>query len=195
MARSKVRLKAHRHIYIHNDIGNAVFYFKNRVEQRLAKGEDEGVGSEIVAGLVLLAFQVEARFNFLGHKLVEGWDEWLSLMDKVDEVCNHLDVVPDFKVRPYLSIKSLKRFRNTLAHGKPQEKKFERDVTASAERLKALRIPRAKWERLIDDPRFFYDAYSDVEQIWATLLEKAGLSVLDTLSGGGSQTSFMEDSE
>jgi hypothetical protein len=195
MARSKVRLKAHRHIYIHNDIEGVVSYFKDRVEQRLAKGEDQGVGSEIMAGLVLLAFEVEAKFNFLGRKLIKDWDEWLSLTEKVEKVCSNLDVEPDFKARPYLSIKSLKRFRNTLAHGKPRTKKFDREVTGSATRLKALRIPRAKWETFVNDPRLFYDAYSDVQQIWTTLRTKAGLSVLDTLSGGGSETSFLDDSE
>jgi hypothetical protein len=70
MAKIRVRLKAHRHIYIHNDIGNAVFYFKNRVDERIAKGDHDGVGLEIIAGLTLLAFEVEARFNFLGAKLI-----------------------------------------------------------------------------------------------------------------------------
>ena len=46
MAKLKVRLKAHRHIYIHNDIGNAAFYFKSRVDERAAKGDREGIGLE-----------------------------------------------------------------------------------------------------------------------------------------------------
>ena len=64
MGKIKVHLKAHRHIYIHNDIGNATFYFKNRVDERIAKDDRDGVGLEIIAGLTLLAFEVEARFNF-----------------------------------------------------------------------------------------------------------------------------------
>ena len=74
MAKIKVRLKAQRRIYIHNYIGNAAFYFKNRVSERLANRE--GVGLEIIAGLTLLAFEVEARFNFLGAKLIPNWEEW-----------------------------------------------------------------------------------------------------------------------
>jgi hypothetical protein len=56
MTRSKVRLKAHRDIYIHNDIGDAVFYFKKRVEERSSKDDQEGASWEIMAGLTLLAF-------------------------------------------------------------------------------------------------------------------------------------------
>jgi hypothetical protein len=45
MAKIRVRLKAHRNIYIHNDIGNVAFYFKNRVDQRIAKGDCDGADS------------------------------------------------------------------------------------------------------------------------------------------------------
>jgi hypothetical protein len=195
MTRSKVRVKARRHIYIHNDIGNAVFYFKNRVEQRLAKGEDEGVHLEIMAGLALLAFTVEARFNFLGHKLIKDWKEWRPFMKKVNAVFEHLGVVPDFKARPYLSIKQLKEFRDILAHGKPEDRGFDQEVVVNPEELLARLHPLAEWETSIADPRFFYEAYDDVQQIWTTLRAAAGLSEHDTLSYGGSLTSFVEDGE
>ena len=53
MNKMKVRLRAHRHIYIHNDIGNAAFYFKKRVDERIANDDRKGVGLEIIAGLTL----------------------------------------------------------------------------------------------------------------------------------------------
>jgi hypothetical protein len=149
MAKIKVHLKAHRHIYIHNDIGNAAFYFKNRVDERIAQGDREGVGLEIMAGLTLLAFEVEARLNFLGEKLMGAhWKErkW-SVITKVKKICAHLKVFePDFKVRPYSSIEKLKEFRDTLAHGKPEKKVFEKEVVATAGELKAMGILHADWE-------------------------------------------------
>jgi hypothetical protein len=57
MTKMKVHLKAHRHFYIHNDIGNAAFYFKERVNDRIAKDDRDGIGLEIMAGLTLLAFE------------------------------------------------------------------------------------------------------------------------------------------
>jgi|SRR5580658_272933 hypothetical protein len=93
-------MKAHRDIRIHNDLGEAVFYFKKRVEERIAGDDHAGVGLEIMAGLTLLAFAVEARFNFLGYTLIEGWDEWQSPKEKVKAICDHLRVVPDFEARP-----------------------------------------------------------------------------------------------
>jgi hypothetical protein len=86
MAKIKVRLKAHHHFYIHNDIGNAAFYFKNRVDERIAKNDHDGVGLEIMAGLTLLAFEAEARFNFLGAKLITGWNEGGKTIKKIKAV-------------------------------------------------------------------------------------------------------------
>jgi len=194
MAKIKVHLKAHRHIYIHNDIGNAAFYFKNRVDERIAKDDREGVGLEIIAGLTLLAFEVEARFNFLGFRLIEDWDEWQSAKTKVEAVCDRLGVAPDFTARPYLSIEKLRSFRNTLAHGKPDEKVFEQEVVVSAEELKEMGILHAEWEAYVDQG-FFHDAYSDAESIWKELLAKSGLTVFDTLTHGGCDMSFIEHVE
>ena len=133
-------MKAHHHIYIHNDIGNAAFYFKNRVDERIAKGDRDGVGLEIMAGLTLLAFEVEARFNFLGAKLMADWNERAPAIEKVERVGAHLGVAPDFSLRPYFSIAKLKDFRDTLAHGKPEDKIFDEEVVATAEELEEMGV-------------------------------------------------------
>lgn len=194
MAKIKVRLKAHRHIYIHNDIGNAVFYFKNRVDTRIAQDDRDGVGLEIIAGLALLAFEVEARFNFLGAKLISDWNERVPVKEKVKRVCEHLGLAPDFSIRPYSSVAKLKDFRDTLAHGKPEEKTFDEEVVATAEELEAMGILHADWEAYVDQG-FFDEAYSDAEQIWKELLAKSELTVFDTLTHGGGQMSFIEHVE
>jgi|SRR5271166_4562597 len=194
MAKTKVRLKAHRHVYIHNDIGNAVFYFKNRVDERIANNDRDGVGLEIMAGLTLLAFEVEARFNFLGAKLIRDWNERTPAIEKVKQVCSHLEVAPDFSVRPYLNVEKLKNFRDTLAHGKPEDKYFDDEVEATVEQLEEMRVLHADWQAYLKQD-FFHEAYDDVEKIWKELLAKSGLTVFDTLTHGGSQMSFIGDVE
>jgi hypothetical protein len=191
MDKIRVHLKAQRHIYVHNDIGNAAFYFKTRVDERIAKDDRDGVGLEIVAGLTLLAFEVEAKFNFLGAKLVANWEERKPALVKVRKVCSHLGVTPDFLVRPYLSVAKLKDFRDTLAHGKPEEKVFDKEVVATAEELEAMGLLQADWVAFLDQ-NFFHEAYSDVEQIWKDLLTKSGLTVFDTLTHGTRNISFIE---
>jgi hypothetical protein len=194
MAKIKVRLKAHHHFYIHNDIGNAAFYFKNRVDERIAKNDHDGVGLEIMAGLTLLAFEAEARFNFLGAKLITGWNEGGKTIKKIKAVCRHLEIAPNFSVRPYSSLEKLKTFRDTLAHGKPVEKVFDQEVVATAEELRAMGVLHADYEVYINQA-FFHAAYEDVELIWKDLLTKSGMNVFDTLTGRESQMTFIENVE
>jgi hypothetical protein len=191
MTKVKVHLKANRQINIHNDIGNAAFYFKERVNARIAKNDREGIWHEIMAGLTLLAFEVEARFNFLGYKLIKSWDEWQPAKKKIEAVCDALGVKPDFAARPYLNIEKLRAFRNTLAHGKPEEINLEKEIVATAEELEAMGILHAEWEAYVDQA-FFNEAYSDAEQIWKDLLAKSRLSVFETMTHGSSHMSFIE---
>ena len=76
--------------------------------------------------------------------------------------------------RPYLSVAKLKNFRDTLAHGKPEDKIFDNEVVATAEELEAMGILHAEWEAYISQD-FFTEAYIDAEQIWKELLAKSGL--------------------
>ena len=194
MRKVKVHLQAQRQICIHNDIGNAAFYFKRRVDERIAQNDRVGVAHEIIAGLTLLAFEVEARFNFLGFKLIEKWDERQPAKAKVKAVCNHLGVDPDFTARPYLSVEKLRACRDTLAHGKPEYVSFEKEVVATAEELEAMVILRAGWGDYIDQG-FLNESYNDTEEIWKDLLAKSGLTVFDALTHGSSQMSFLEHVE
>lgn len=164
------------------------------MDKRIAEDDREGVGHEIIAGLILLAFEAEARFNFLGAKLIVDWTERRSTIEKVKRVCKHLGAAPDFLVRPYSSVAKLKKFRDTLAHGKPEYYFFEEEVVATAEELKAMGILSPDWEAYID-PDFFHEAYDDVEQIWKELLTKSGLNEFDTLTHGVSYMSFIEHVE
>ena len=191
MSKMKVRLKAHQNIYIHNDIGNAAFYFKKRADERIAKDDREGVGHEIVAGLTLLAFEVEARFNFLGARLITNWNERAPAKEKVETVCSHLSVTVDFSTRPYSSIAKLKAFRDMLAHGKPEEKILDEEIEATVEELDALEFPRGAWEAYLDQA-FLSQAYTDVEQVWKELLTKSELTVFDTLTHGTRHISFIK---
>ena len=65
------------------------------------------------------------------------------------------------------------------------------EVVATAEKLDAMGILHADWETYIDQA-FFHEAYGDVEQIWKDLLAKSGLTVLDTLTHGTRNISFIE---
>lgn len=192
MTKALVRIREHKNIYIHNDLANAAFYFKERIAERLKNDDRDGVGTEMMACLTMIAFTVEARMNFLGYKLIEKWKEHAPYKVKVDKVTRHLNVTPDFDARPYKTIQSLKSFRDMLAHGKPQEIRTDLEVVATEEELRRRGNLDAPWERLLTS-EFVVSSYEDMEAVWRDLLEKSKLGVMDTITQGGATISYIED--
>ena len=83
----RVRLEQHRHFYIHNDIANGALYFKTKIDERMANADRDGIAFDIMACLTLLAFEVEAKINFLGFKLrAAEWRERAPALEKVQTV-------------------------------------------------------------------------------------------------------------
>lgn len=188
----KVRLEAQHHILIHNDLANAAYRFKTTVEERLAKDDREGLSLEIMAALTFMAFTSEARFNFLGFKLVKGWNEGANALDKVNLVCTTLGVNNDFAARPYMTLKQVQKFRNTLAHGKPKERLIDTTIVASEDELEGLGVIEApEWETFVN-AEFMAQAHDDLNQIWKDLLGAAKLTIFETLTRGQVSTSFIE---
>lgn len=187
----KVKLKEHKHLYIHNDLANAAYYFKGRLEERQKNNDHEGVSLEMMACLTMIAFTIEARINFLGWKLIENWDERSPYLKKVEAVVGHLGLTYDDKIRPYKTIRELKDFRDTLAHGKPIELFNEQEIITTQDELEKRGYLTADWQKLLR-PDFIKDAYDDMNGIWNDLLKRAKLEVFDTLSGGGSSVTFIE---
>ncbi|GLS35376.1 hypothetical protein GCM10010869_09640 [Mesorhizobium tianshanense] len=194
MTKVKVRLQARRHIYIHNDLANAAYYFKARIEQRIANDDREGVGLEIMAGLTMLAFAIEAKLNFLGDRLVKGWRERAPALVKVETICAHVGITPDFTTRPYLSVKELKEFRDTLAHGKPLDLYFDEEVVATPDELDQRGLMHPDWETFVNKD-FLARAYDDVNDIWEDLLARSKLEVFETLTRGDRSMQFIDHVE
>jgi len=95
-------------LYINDDLHNAAHYFKKRIEKRAAKKDDQhGLGLEVMACVILLAFTVEAHFNFLGYNLVPDWEkkERGKALDKVHAVLATLNADNDLTQPPYEIIK------------------------------------------------------------------------------------------
>lgn len=181
-------------IYIHNDIDQAAYYFKQRVEDRAANGDRDGIGLEMIACLVLLAFASEARFNFLGHKLIKNWDERMPALVKVEKVLKRLGFPFDKDTRPHKTIADLKTFRDTLAHGMPVEVSFEGDIAATKQELEEKGKLSADYQRFLKEA-YVYEAYEDLETIWKDLLKRSGLNILDTVTQGGVEYSIIAEGD
>ncbi len=192
MSKIKARLQAHHRVYIHNDLANAAHYFKSRIEQREANNDRKGINLEIMAGLTMLAFAIEAKFNFLGDYLLKDkWKEMAPALQKVEMVCTHLGFKSDFTIRPYLSVYELKKFRDTLAHGKPFELPVDEITVGTPEELDKFDFPKSDWEDFVNSD-FLIRAFNDMNEIWNDLLDRSKLEIYHTLTHSESSLQFVE---
>src|SRR5690349_10913852 len=104
----KVRRQQHNRIYVHNDLSNAAFHFKELIEKKLTAGDRVGIAYDYMACVLMLAFAFEAKINFLGSKLIDKWKERQPFNDKLDEVLATLKLDVDWTKRPWSSVKGLK---------------------------------------------------------------------------------------
>lgn len=181
---------------IHNDISNVAYHLVERVKQATKRDEGEGISLDIMAALVITAFAYEAYVNFIGASVIQGWCERASIAKKEQQVFEKLGLAFDRDSRPLKSAYELRDIRNTLGHGKPKTipNKWEAVGTHSdlAAEARAAAVPQ--WERFTR-PDYLIQAYDDVQSLWQEMLKAADLKVVETLSGGSSTITFIEDAK
>ena len=100
----------------------------------IKKTEQDPQGSYYTAmgSLLLTAFTFEAYLNHLGDKRFEDWGkmESMKVMDKYSALCKDLGISPDFSKRPYQTLRTLFKFRNSIAHGKSQILQEKKNVSS-----------------------------------------------------------------
>lgn len=82
--------------------------------------------------LVMTALAVEALCNTTGELIFPEWKddyESLSPMQKIRFICRKLDIPYDIESDPFQSIRWLLRFRNKIAHAKPEPLSSEMMMT------------------------------------------------------------------
>jgi len=133
--------------------------------------EPRGSVWQFLTSALLTAFSFEAYLNHIGPQVFLCWDslEQLPPLAKFELLCNTLKV--DFPKgkgeRPLQTIIDLFRFRNTVAHAKPQTIEPEpvlRDINDNLTSFLGEK-PLAHWERLIQDDSFAKRARKDVEVV------------------------------
>lgn len=182
-----VRTEAER--FIDNDLSNTAHYFETNVEEKERAGNQDGIGSEVMAGLVFTAFSIEAKLNFVGWKaLKNGWPERASFKEKVELINVVLGLNTDWGAEPLQTIGKLYKFRNTLAHGKPDiVDGHSAVVDVEPEVWEALKM---QWEEDVNSA-FLNKCRSAEDEFWKTLLKSAGIEMHQTLTHGGHSLSAL----
>jgi hypothetical protein len=87
-----------------------------------AKASEVGRFNKCLAAMVLSALAIEALANAVGSRVSSDWTafESLSPLAKLDSLAKELAIVYDPNTEPWSSITQLARFRNHIAHPKPE---------------------------------------------------------------------------
>ncbi|MDP5085369.1 MAG: hypothetical protein NWQ23_08105 [Yoonia sp.] len=183
----EVRITAER--FIHNELSTCAWHFQDIANTKVQSGKREGLALDMMASLVFCAFSIEAKVNFVGWKtLQDGWPERTNLREKIDLLRKTLNLNIDWSERPLQTIAQLKRFRDTLAHGKPEIVDETKVTDIEPDVWDAL---KGQWERSVQQD-FMNRCREDEAAIWNALLEAAGIELHETLTSGGHSLSVLE---
>lgn len=189
----KVRKQVQKNIYIHNDLANTADHLRKRVEEMEATGNRDGIALDITACLTMLAFTFESRMNFIGAKtLGDDWKERDYFVNKIKTVFKTLEIDSNRTERPYSTVWELKNFRDTIAHGKPDESETKEVVESDGSLEDLATDLSGAWEayRTIE---FMRQGFEDVNAIWKEWLERAGIELHETLTHGSHGIELVEE--
>ncbi len=176
----EVRTQAER--FIHNDLSSCAHSFERATREKIATGETEVVYYDMMAALVFTAFSIEAKVNFIGWKTLEdGWPERANLKEKIDLLRHVLDLDLDWGTRPLQTISQLKRFRDTIAHGKPEIVDETKVVDIVPDVWAAL---KGQWEKTVNQD-FVHRCREDEATFWKELLRGSSVQLNETITHGG----------
>ncbi|WP_297754644.1 hypothetical protein [uncultured Shimia sp.] len=175
-----VHIEAER--FIHNELGSIAHHLKSIVDGKLATGDREGLALEMTACLTFIAFEMEAKVNFIGWKVFgDAWEERSGIEKKINKLCSELKLSNDWKARPLATVRDLKELRDTLAHGKPEIVDENKVVDVEPEIWDAL---KGQWERVVT-VEFVNQAYKDTHLFWQQMLSSAEIKEYETVTSGG----------
>jgi hypothetical protein len=128
-----------------------------------------------LSSLLLRAFTFEAYLNHLGERHLNLWDarKYLRWFEKLNRICQRLNITPDESARPYSTLRPLFNFRNLMAHGKSETINEEREV--DSEDADGPFWPLTEWEKFCTVENV-ERAKQDITVIIIELHKQAGLS-------------------
>ncbi len=189
----KISLKANSQIFINQDLMNAAFHYKGEIETSIKEDNDEGLMFKAMSCLIFSTFSLEANANYIGYKIFNNWDDYEkeSLEDKLTLISDEIGLDFNKGKRPFQTVTLLVKFRNSLAHGKPDTVSVVKEFTGDPDKIAKFHYPQASWEEYCTTENALR-AFEDVNTIWKEMLDKAGIEVMETLSGSSSVASWKE---
>jgi hypothetical protein len=179
----KAKITQKKNVYVHNDLSQSAFYFKELIENKLKDGNRSGIAYDYMACAVMIAFAFEANLNFMGYKLIKDWNEWQNWDAKVYAVLKRLEMPIVWAEGPLSSMRAMKDIRDSLAHGKPLETTEERILEVKPEDLDQANDLCAQWQKDCNHEAVF-QAYKDMDDLWKEMIQKSGIPLFHAITSG-----------
>lgn len=164
-------------VFPHNDLLNLAHYQREKINEKVASGDMDGISLDCMSAIIAMAFSVEALLNLVGHKRVKGWKERDSYLKKINAVCSVAGYSFNKAIEPYETLWELKEFRDAMAHGKPI--KFNVSVKTREDLRKSM---SCVWDSC-STPEYVNHAWGKVKEFEHMLFKGTKLSVGETLTG------------
>lgn len=122
-------------------------------ERQIAEAEDSEIGrfNKCLAAMVMSALAIEALVNAVGASVAEDWKtfERLRPHKKIDLLIAQLGIKREGVKEPWETLRGLARFRNDIAHPKPEKIAKECVLSAIALDKTDFKMPLSTLERKI----------------------------------------------
>ena len=178
-------------VLIHNHLANSAYWFKQQIEKKIESGDRSGIAFDYLGCAVCIAFTNEAHINFFGCKVVKGFNEREYFDGKVATVLAALKIPVIWETRPLSSVRAMKNLRDTLAHGKPAEIRYEKVTSATPDQQEIINNLKADWQKALTHGPVM-EAYFDMDNLFNSMLEKSGLKLFDTIEQTNYSISLIE---
>jgi hypothetical protein len=178
-------------VYLHNHLANSAYWFKQQIEKKIASGDRSGIAFDYLACATSIAFTNEAHINFFGMKCIKGFRERDPIESKVATVLTAFKIPIVWETRPLSSFRTMKDLRDTLAHGKPAEIRYEKVTNATPDQQNIIDNLKADWQKaLTHEP--IMTAYKDMDDLYNQLMTASGLKIFDTIEQTNYTISLIE---
>jgi hypothetical protein len=116
-----------------------------------AKTKSPGYLYDMMATITFSALAIESLCNTIGDRIIPKWEDFesSSSMAKLRILTEHLQVVFDPKSEPWITAYWLIKFRNQIAHSKPEHVIEEIYLTQQEHDNRLFDVPESKLEKQI----------------------------------------------
>ena len=116
-----------------------------------AEATQVGQFNNCLAAMTMTALAVESLVNAVGSRISVDWLEFEKLQphEKISNLISQLSIDRDSNIDPWSTIKFLGKFRNQIAHAKPELIVKDSHLSESALDCLTLVTPQSKLEREI----------------------------------------------